>query len=238
MTMPAPASMSLRYYLVFFPASTFQFVHQDLGLEQPLDIRGENTQASVLLTLRLPADMWRDEAVPRLPQRVVLGQRLRIRHVQRRTPDLALGQGLDERRAVDDGPAGNIHHERLPGAEDLELRLADQPLGGPGQRQRDDEHVEVLREEAVDVVLCLAVQPAVGQLALRVAHAGQVEGAVAAGLGGVSGRGREGYDFHSQGLAEAGDLAAYGTVTQNAPGRFYEEYVSSIKDRSVSWGGG
>ncbi len=74
---------------------TCQVVQEELGL-------------ALLEVRRAPTVMGRDHHVWQIPQRRVRRQGFLIEDVQRRTPDLPLSQGLDERFVIDNGAAGDI----------------------------------------------------------------------------------------------------------------------------------
>src|SRR5688572_23562875 len=69
------------------------------------------------------SQMRGDDGVRELPQRMIRRQRLLVVHVESGTGDRALAQGLDERRLVDNRPAGGVdqiraafHEVQLTGA--------------------------------------------------------------------------------------------------------------------------
>lgn len=202
--------------------SPLQFVQQRLALQEALQVEYHNLKGPILLVTRLPRHVRRDKTVLGFPQRVLTGQRLRVGHIERRAANLARLEGVHERRLVDDGATGNIHKEWGSAggpAQDVELLLSKQTVGGLGQGEAEHEHVEVGGgEEGVQVGPGGAVGPGRGEEALRVAEAWDVEGAVAAGGRGGSRGGGVGVDGHAHGFADAGDLAADGAVADDASG--------------------
>ena len=189
--------------------------------------------------------MGRHDTVRRIPQRIPLRQRLRVRDIQRRAAqalfpfaepsallrhdgrvglarrDRGLAvvgvrfEGGDEVRLDDDLAARDIGDEGVALGEDVELRRAEQVVRLLGQRHADDQPVDVLREE---VVQRGAVQPAVpgaGDAAVRVAGAGHDEAAVVLALRGGARGGGEGDDVHAHRVGDVGDLAADGAVAEH-----------------------
>lgn len=166
----------------------------------------------------MPADMRRDEDIRSLPQRVALGQRLRVRDIQSGTTHEACLQRLNESGRVDNGAPRDVDEEGLLLAEDLELLGADAPLGLGAHGQAEQHDVQVLAEEVVDGLGAGAGEPFCGEEAVRVAGAGDVVLVELLGLGGGAGAGGLDVDFHAEGVGEAGDLAADGAVSEDAPG--------------------
>lgn len=197
--------------------SPLQFILQRLALQESLQVQRHDLEGPSLLMTRLPRHMRRNKAILGLPKRVITRQRLRVGNIERRATDLARLEGVHERRLVDDRAAGNIHKKGLfARTQNIKLFLPDETLGVFCQGQTEHEHVETLGEKGVEVGLGGAVGPGGGEDALGVAEALDVEGAVTAGLGGLA-RGRGvGVDGHAHGFADAGDLAAYGAVADDA----------------------
>lgn len=182
MNTPFPAEPTLS------PPSPLQLINQRLPLQQRLHVPAQNPQTPPPLTPTLPRDMRRNKAIPRGPQPAPRRQRLGVRDIDGRAPNPAVLERINQRVLVDDRAAGDIHHKgatSAPSAENVKLLAAQQLCRRWGERQRDHEEIEVLREEGVEVT----VVPGGGQRAVWVAEVGEVEGGVVAGAG--VGRGLE-----------------------------------------------
>lgn len=201
-----------------FDSLSFDSVEKRLPFIPPLQILQDDVCYTLSQARRLPTDVRRDEDVRSLPQRVPLGQRLRVRDIQSGTAHEARLESLDESRSVDNGAPRDVDEEGLLLAEDLELLGADAAfcLGAHGQAEQHD--VQVLAEEVVDGLGAGAGEPFGGEEAVRVAGSGDVVFVELLGLGGGAGAGGLDVDLHAEGVGEAGDLAADGAVSEDAPG--------------------
>lgn len=140
----------------------------------------QDGEHALVVRRRRAADVRRDDDVLGAPQRVAVGQRLRVRHVEGGAADQARVQGLDQVRRVDDGPARDVGDEGLLGGEDLELGGREQVRRLVGQREGDDEEVEPRGEEGVELFLGVAREPLRGEYTLGIAEAGRGVGLVSA----------------------------------------------------------
>ena len=66
----------------------------------PIQIHLQDLKHAIHVGFAQPADVRRDDAVGRVPQRVVLGQGFRVRHVQRRASEPAAAVPAVERVVV------------------------------------------------------------------------------------------------------------------------------------------
>lgn len=97
-------SFQLCFFLSFFlshslisshsPSPSRLRIYHLLPTRNPLQIPEQQIRKIIPILGRHPRNMRRDEHIRRLPQRMSLGQRLRLRHVQRSTPNLATLQRL------------------------------------------------------------------------------------------------------------------------------------------------
>lgn len=174
--------------------------------------------------------MRRDDAIGRVPQRVVFGQGFRIRDIERGASEaasavasvqgvvVAVGsEGGDEICLDEDLSAGDIRHESVfRPAEDCELLGAEEVGRFFCQRDADEEVVDVLCEEVVQAGFIEAAEPFFRDGAVRVAGAGDDEALVVFGFGCCARRGGVRDDVHSHAAGDAGDLAADAAVAEDA----------------------
>lgn len=211
----------LVYRFESLDSLSFDQVEKRLPLIPPVQILEDDVCYTLSQARRLPADMRRDEDIRSLPQRVALGQRLRVGDIQSGTAHEARLESLDESGRVDDGTARHVDEEGLLLAEDLELLGADAPLGLGAHGQAEQDDVQVLAEEVVDGLGAGAGEPLGGDQAVRVAGAGDVVFGELLGLGRGARAGGLDVDFHAEGVGDAGNLTADGAVSQDAPGLFH-----------------
>lgn len=120
----------------------------------PLPIRKPQLISTIHILTTQRADMGREDDILGLPQGVVFGQGLGIRHVQRRSREGVVVQGFDQRGLVNDGPARDVDDEcallavlarRLLvgriGAQERELVFSEEVAGAGCQGQGDDESI-------------------------------------------------------------------------------------------------
>lgn len=106
---------------VSIPLLPIDHVDHLLPLLAPIQIHLEHLERPIRVRFAQPADVRRDDAVRRVPQRAVLGQRFRVRHVERRASEAASAvasvegvvvlvgfEGGDEVGLHDDLPAGDV----------------------------------------------------------------------------------------------------------------------------------
>ena len=117
----------------------------------------------------------------------------------------------------DDLAAGDVGEEGVfLAAEDGELGGAEEVRGLFCEGHADEEVVDVLGEEMVEGWLVEAVEPGGWNGAVRVAGAGEDEALVVFGFGRRARGGGVGDDVHAHAAGDAGDLAAYAAVAQDA----------------------
>ena len=174
--------------------------------------------------------MRRDDAIRRFPQRVVLRQGFRVRHVQRRAPQaapavaavqgvvVAVGfEGGDEVGLHDDLAAGDVGDEGvLRLAQDGEFLGADEVGRLFRQGHADEEVVDVLGEEMVQARPVQPAEPGFRDRAVRVAGPGDDEPPVVFRFGRRARGGRVRDDVHAHAASDAGDLATYAAVAEDA----------------------
>lgn len=117
------------------------------ALAQQLEVDIQDSQQSLVIAVRMPAHMRRDDDVPLLPKRVVSRQWFRVRNVESGAADPALVERGDQVIGHDGRSAPDIGDVRLPRREKLELRGAEHALRLRGERHGDDEEVEPAAEK-------------------------------------------------------------------------------------------
>ena len=134
--------------------------------------------------------MRRDDTIRRIPQRTILGQRFRIRDIQRRTPQPAfllrirsLLQRGDQIVLLEDLTAGDVGDEGIFAAEDGEFFFSEKMRGFFGQGDGDEEVVDVLGEEMVQRCFIHPAVPGARDRAVRVTGPGNDEAIVSLTLG-------------------------------------------------------
>lgn len=100
--------------------------------------------------------MRRNNHIPRPPQRVALGQRLRVRNIEHRPGQRPIIQRFHQRRLIQDLPPADIRDiwppRRGAGVRQEGKFSRPKEVGGRGcEREGDDEEVDGLREEGVEI---------------------------------------------------------------------------------------
>lgn len=174
--------------------------------------------------------MRRDDAIRRIPQRIVFRQGFRIRHVQRRASETASAvaavQGVVVAVGFEGGDEVGLHHNLAAGDvgyESVLLLPQDGELFGAEevgclfcQRNADEEVVDVLREEMVQARFVQAAEPGLRDRTVRVAGPGDDESTVVFRFRRRAWGGRVRDDVHTQAASDSGDLAAYAAVAEDA----------------------
>ena len=86
--------------------------------------------------------MRRNQTVPRPPQRMPLGQRFRIRHVEGGASDPVLIERLHQGVGVHDGAARDVGDEGAGGTQEGEVVRRDELGGGCGEGAAEHEERE------------------------------------------------------------------------------------------------
>lgn len=180
--------------------------------------------------------MRRDRDVRRAPQRVARRQGLRVRDVEGSAAERAVGEGLHERRLIDDLAARDVDDDgalaalgavavrdddavRLPARsfrQDAELVGRQEAPRLLGQRHRDEQDVDVLGQELVQRLLVEPGVPRRRDAAVGIAGARHDEAVVAPLLGRVFGGRRVRDHVGAEGSGDAADLAADAAVSEHA----------------------
>lgn len=154
---------------------------------------------------------------------MVLGQRLRVRHVQGGAPQpafLVAGgprlESADQSVLVEDLAAADVGDEGVAVAEEGEFVRAEEVRCLFRERHADEEVVDVLREEVVQGAFVQPAVPGAGDGAVRVAGAGHDVAVVFFRLGCRARAGGVGDHVHAHGLGDAAYLAADAAVAEDA----------------------
>ena len=195
----------------------------------PIQVHLQDLKRAIHVRFPKSADMRRDDAVRRVPERVVLGQGFRIGDVERRASESATAvaavervvvlvgfQGGDEVRLDDDLTAGDVGDEGvLILAEDGEFLRADEVGRFFRQGHADEQVVEVLGEEVAQRRLVEPAEPCFRDRAIGIPRPGHDEPGVVFGFRRRARRGRVCDNGHAQTASHAGDLPADATVPQH-----------------------
>ena len=125
----------------------------ELGIDQAHETlpRGEASQVvleeveeqTVRLTHRGVRDVGSDEAVVETPERVAVGEWLRVGDVEPRGAEVAGAQGVDQVVGDDVGAPGDVD-EMAPGAHSDHLVAADDAPGFRSESERNDDQIRAL----------------------------------------------------------------------------------------------
>jgi len=112
----------------------------------------------------VPGDVRGDEQGVHVPQRVVLGERFGVGHVDGGPVDVVLPEGVEGRVRVGDRPPGDVDQHRVL-RERLELPVTDKAAGR--LRQRAGDHEVVRPREHLQEVLLAEPDDLVGRAAFE-----------------------------------------------------------------------
>ena len=185
-------------------------VQQRLAGGEAAQVLRDHVPDLLLKERRLRRAVRRQQHVRGVAQRVVGRQRLDVEHVERGAADPSGGKGAGQRCLVDQAAARHVDQHRLWLAA-LQKRVVDQPFGPLVQPQREDDEVEVGKR----VMQLLEADPAVRQLALRVAGSGRPVGELLP----LSRASERCHQPHAEHAAEPPDLPADRPVADDADGR-------------------
>ena len=99
-------------------------IYQLVPAPLPPHVLPQHLECAVCIHIRRSTHMRRDQDIRSRPQRVINRQRLRIRHINRRTADQTIFQRLYKRRLINNLTArdiGNIRASRVGLMQELEL---------------------------------------------------------------------------------------------------------------------
>src|SRR5262245_40131326 len=122
------------------PRAGIHHVPECLAAAEADEVVAEQVDAAVEDPGRRPGRMRRQDHVRHVPVGRGLRQRLVAKRVERGAPDPVVAEGADERRVVDEPPAGDIDEPRLA-LHRSQGALVDHPLGLGGQRRGEDDEV-------------------------------------------------------------------------------------------------
>lgn len=163
----------ISYYVLGIPNfSSLDSIKQRLSFIPPLQILEHYICYPLGQPGRPPADMWRDEDVWGLPQRVTFRQGLRLCDIQGGSAEQSSFKSLDQGGRVDKGASRDVDEEWLLLAEDLELLCADAVSGLGAHGKTEEDNVQVLAKKVVDGFGAGAREPLCGEEAVWVTGAG------------------------------------------------------------------
>lgn len=106
------------------PSITIHFVDKLPATPLPPDILRQHLERPLRIRITRATDVRRDQDIRRRPQRIVLGQRLWVRHVKRSATNLLSLQRRDQRLLVDNLAPSNIRNigaARIAFVQELKL---------------------------------------------------------------------------------------------------------------------
>lgn len=198
-------------------------IDQFLAFLPQLQVRLQYLKRPIPVLRAQAADVRRHDAVGRIPQRMVLGERFRIGHVQGGAPQAAIlaivSRTLLERRdqivLLQNLPARNVADEGVALAEDGELRCGQEVLRVGRDGHADQKVIDVLGEEVVQRSLVEAGKPGGRNAPVRVTRPRHDESLVFLRLWRGPWVGRIRDDIHSHCFGDPGDLPADAPVAED-----------------------
>ena len=106
------------------PLLPIYLINQLPPIPHPPQILPQYLKSPLSIHSRRPTNVWRNQAIRRIPQRIIFRQRLRICNIEGGAADLLGLESLDESCLVDDLAAGDVGYEGtrwVAGVEELEF---------------------------------------------------------------------------------------------------------------------